>query len=288
MTVGRVNNNAVALVDRTVAVIYIVHREYGIDPVARFVESYAARDAGFPHRLIIAFKAFDTALQKEPFKDLLGAVSYEGVDVPPNGYDIGTYLLLSRQISADHYAFFNTKSEILADSWLAKLMAAFVDPKVGIAGASGSVQSLAGYELRFRHGPPMPRWQSGLRMVVRYLLALRRFPAYPNPHLRTNAIVISEHVMGRVRDRVIRTKSDAGGFESGRRGLSRIVRRMGLRAVVVDRDGGVHNEVDWATSGTFWQEDQQSLMVADNRTHNYTEGDAAERVWLYSCAWRWP
>lgn len=271
--------------DRTVAVIYIAHREYSTVPLRRFVESYMAHAAGMPHRLIVAFKAFDTAPQKKPFEELLGAVRYEGVDVPPDGYDIGTYLLLSRQIGAGYYALFNTNSEILADGWLAKLTAPFADANVGIAGAGGSMQSLAGYELRFRRAPPMSRWQSGLRMAVRYALALRRFPAHPNPHVRTNAIVVPERVMARVRDRVIRTKSDAGEFESGRQGLTRIVRKMELRAVVVDRDGGVHAEQDWAASGTFWQGDQQSLMVADNRTQEYTQGDAAARAWLRSCAW---
>lgn len=63
---------------------------------------------------------------------------------------------------------------------------------------------------------------------------------------------------------------DALRFENGRRSLTRQVLKMGLEAVIVGRDGQRYEVSEWPSSGTFRQNEQHNLLVADNRTIEYT------------------
>jgi hypothetical protein len=60
---------------------------------------------------------------------------------------------------------------------------------------------------------------------------------------------------------------------------------MGLKVMVVGRDGIGYQPDEWPLSETFWQGEQSNLLVADNNTANYTFGDAATRSHLSCFAW---
>jgi hypothetical protein len=60
---------------------------------------------------------------------------------------------------------------------------------------------------------------------------------------------------------------------------------MGLRALVVDRDGIAHEPRRWPDSATFWQGRQERLLVADNQTGAYARGGAERRAILAALAW---
>ena len=114
------------------------------------------------------------------------------------------------------------------------------------------------------------------------ILGFRRFPAH---HLRTNAFAIPHDVLVRALNPAGRSKKEALGLESGRRSITRAVERLGLRAVVVDRSGGVYEPREWADSETFWLGEQNGLLVADNQSEQYRLGDAARRRLLSRFAW---
>lgn len=114
---------------------------------------------------------------------------------------------------------------------------------------------------------------------------LARFGSFPTPHLRTNAFLVSAALFRQLRTVRLRRKMDAYSLESGRRGITAQVLRAGARALVVDRDGVAYEAPDWPASRTFWQADQERLLVADNQTRIYSNGSMARRRLLAALAW---
>ena len=94
------------------------------------------------------------------------------ISVSDDGFDINAYAKAAAQLPHTHVVFLNTFSEIKSDNWLRKLHSAFADPAVGIAGATGSYESLLssmkhvqkGWWLFQNEGIPKP---AGLRRLFR-------------------------------------------------------------------------------------------------------------------------
>jgi hypothetical protein len=127
-----------------------------------------------------------------------------------------------------------------------------------------------------------------LMRVDVYLFYLYEYGRYPNPHIRTNAFMIRRDRFLSLRTGSFRTKQGVYKFESGRRSMTKQIVAQGLRPVVVDRSGKVHDIPKWRSSLTFWVNDQDNLVVADNRTRDYAMGSPAHRNRLENNAWDHP
>jgi hypothetical protein len=141
-----------------------------------------------------------------------------------------------------------------------------------------------------REGPPSRRSLIGSVLATLKTLPpmpgqLLRFESFPAAHVRTNAFMVDRATFAALHTGAIRRKMDAWALESGRNSFTRQVERRGLRALVVDRDGCCYERDDWPRSNTFWQGDQQALMVADNQTRTYTNGSFDRRRLLSAFAW---
>ncbi len=112
-----------------------------------------------------------------------------------------------------------------------------------------------------------------------------RFAGFPNPHLRTNAFMVERALFTRLTIGGLGSKSKAYLVESGRESLTRQAERLGLRALVVDRDGGTYAKDAWPKSQTFWHRDQEGLLIEDNQTRMYATGPAERRAFLSTLAW---
>ena len=55
--------------------------------------------------------------------------------------------------------------------------------------------------------------------------------------------------------------------------MTRQVLAIGLKPVVVGRDGAVYEISEWRLSSTFWTNEQDNLVVADNRTSDYAQAE---------------
>jgi hypothetical protein len=108
---------------------------------------------------------------------------------------------------------------------------------------------------------------------------------FPAPHIRTNGFMLTAETLERLDTPVPARKADTYRLESGRRSITSQVRGLGLAARVVDRDGRAHEPAAWADSRTFWRADQDQLMIADNQTRLYADGDTRERRALERYAW---
>jgi hypothetical protein len=307
---------------RTVApcVVHLVRHGNPLESVERFIDSYRRYDAGTDHRLVLLCKGFSTLDQLAPVLERLDGLRAERIDVPDDGYDLTAYRRAAERIDGAVACFLNSNSVILGSGWLETLLAALT-PSTGIVGATGSWASAHSYacyllgvpsayakvfpdrathfERSRRHDEPTEpttgilshrplsyaHWAYGLS---RTLLLFRPFPA---SHLRTNAFAIRAETMRRLRFWPLRNKVRAWQLESGRGCITDQIQSMGLEVLVVGRDGRGYRQPEWASSETFWQGEQRSLLIADNQTERYRLGDSELRTMLSQHAWgpaAWP
>jgi hypothetical protein len=238
--------------------------------------------------------------------------------------DLAAYLRAAQLLEHERLCFLNSYSEILVPDWLTKLNEALDQPRVGLVGATGSWASTRSWVLHAYFLPTAYRGVMPPRSVAReqfLAIELERdggfveneddhptrslgeslrakwrtlpdiprqlfgYEGFPAPHVRTNAFMLDRAVLHRLRTRSIRTKMDAYDVENGRRSLTRQVQRMGLRTLLVDRDGTAYDERQWPAARTFWQGDQEGLLIADNQTRSYARGGEDRRRLLSAFAW---
>lgn len=124
-----------------------------------------------------------------------------------------------------------------------------------------------------------------LYSLLRFDHYLLPYAPYPNPHIRTNAFMVDRGLFLSLQVASLRTKFGVYEFESGRRSLTQQIMMQNLRPVVVGRNGDVYGMADWKTSRTFWIDSQSNLLIADNRTRDYSAGSDDLRILLEFSAW---
>jgi hypothetical protein len=120
------------------------------------------------------------------------------------------------------------------------------------------------------------------RPMPEQLLRFAPFPAY---HVRTNAFMLDRVTFAKLHMRSLGRKMDAYLLESGRASFTSQVLNMGLRTLVVARDGAFYDHPEWHAGETFWRGEQQGLLVADNQTRSYINGSYDRRRLLSAFAW---
>lgn len=292
------------------AAVHLVRASNGPSPFVAFLDSYRRHAAGVPHELVLVFKGFASTEETEPYVTLARDLQLRSLVVDDQGYDLGAYFAVARQLPYDRFCFLNSFSVVAADGWLELLSRALDEPGIGLAGASGSWASVASrvhWELWRRgayakifdgqqafpeslqdtfaqfdppeHGPPR------LHELWTLMRILTSYSGFPAPHLRTNGFTIERETMLRLHTRRLHDKIDAHVLESGRRSITRQVERMGLQVVVAGRAGNFYRRSDWARSKTFWQGNQENLLIADNQTENYRRAEPDVRLALSRWAW---
>jgi hypothetical protein len=265
-----------------IAVVHLVWGPLGPAPLRDFLASYHARPAGVDHELVVVFNGVGvsgvtppearTALLAE-----LADTEHRLIELERPVLDLAAYGHAAERLDHERICFLNSYSVLLANHWLAHLAAAHDQTGVGLAGATGSYESHADW----RRGPLHHRFRN---LVA--LTALRGdFPPFPNPHVRTNGMLLARELVETMRLGEARDKHSAYLRESGRRSITRQVEERGLRAVVVGRDGRVYSPDEWPSSATFRSGDQERLLVADNQTRAYQEASLAERAAMRRNTW---
>lgn len=94
-------------------------------------------------------------------------------------------------------------------------------------------------------------------------------PCFPNPHIRSNAFMVRRTLFLDALPTSVATKEDCLEFESGHTGLTNIIARRGLRAVVIGADGRAYCSSEWSDSRTFRTARQENKLVADNQTRDF-------------------
>ena len=305
-----------------IGVVYLYRFAEGEPPVQSFLDSYRAHPAGAKHDLHVVLKGFPDRDSLDSAAKLFTDLPVNFIEDDDTGYDVGSYFAAAKVATNRRLIFFNTFTELLADDWLKKFDAALNLPGVGIVSATGSWQSLSSYyEVLIRLGwyeierscavwfskkgersqakgawanDERPRPASlgrGLYLLLRfdkYLRNLYEYGRFPNPHVRTNAFMIERELFLSLRVSPFREKIDAYKFESGRQSMTRQVMALGLRPVLVDRNGNAYEILEWKSSSIYWADNQANLIAADNRTRQYASGSLDHRRRLEDYAWVQP
>ncbi len=274
-----------------VCVVHLVWAPLGPGPFQAFLDSYRRHPAGTAHRLLIVFNGFASQPETEPHLRLLAGLEHSTLWLPEPVQDIAAYLRAAESCAERWLCFLNSYSVILGADWLRKMSAQVQSGNVRLVGATGSWEGHHTFLRRWHRLNPLPRWWTphGIRTQLRRWwsegLALRHFPVFPNPHVRTNAFLVEAAFLRSLRPGRIRTKDQALRFESGRRGLTTHAVRAGFQPCLVDREGRAWQWGDWPVSRIYRSGNQENLLVADNRTRHYADGSPAERRALARYAW---
>lgn len=242
------------LVSRSVAVVYLAR---GAEPdhlarISRFVQSYKTCSAGAPHKLYVIFKGFENASAEAIARERFGRVPFEKISTGDDSFDLGAYAEATSKISEDAICYLNTNAELVSDDWLLKLLVNLQQPFVGGVAATASYESL--YDLS------------------------PSFPRFPNPHLRSNAIMLRrEHSLEYFSSLRISSKLNAYLLESGPYSITRQILAKGMIPLLVGRDGRGYGVDWWPHSQTFRQGAQTNLLVHDNMTRLFETSTYVEK-----------
>ena len=80
--------------------------------------------------------------------------------------------------------------------------------------------------------------------------------------------------MLKIRRGMLLTKIQSHMLESGKYSITKQIEWMGLRPIVVDKNGEGYEKNKWGISNTFWQGTQANLLISDNQTRTYDVKDS--------------
>jgi hypothetical protein len=122
-------------------VVYLARAAEGLAPVKRFAESYRTHAPGADHSLIVICKGHRADSEIEETRRQFGQ-PVEIIAVSDDGFDIGAYINAAQALTHERLCFLNSFTEIAVDNWLGILDRQLRQPGTGIAGATGSFESV--------------------------------------------------------------------------------------------------------------------------------------------------
>ena len=289
---------------KNICLIHLVRAGNDFESFRCFMVSYRKYPAGVSHDLVIVFKGFGGTNTLNEYQKYLNSFNYIPFEVSDKGCDLDVYFFMANTFKKQYryFCFINSFSEILASNWLKKLFQAALIKNVGLVGATGSWQSICDLDYTLKQKITYSKKFSNLLKIFKILkyikypifyciyfrnLYVNRFyNSFPNSHIRTNAFLISSHLINTIKKFKTRTKLDAYIMESGKRGLSSQISSMGMQLRVVGRNGKAYKSADWNISRTFWQFNQDNLLIADNQTRKYSSGSFELKKRLSYFAWK--
>ena len=275
-----------------ISVVHVIWVPYGIELFQRFITSYRKYSSGHSHELILLFNGVSKYEEVSPYLDFADSfgIAYKMHIYYGFCQDIDAYFWIADKLDSSYLLFVNSYSEFLAENWLEKYVMN-IAPDVGMIGATGSWQSY--YLTVFANNSwKWNRKKTLAENIRKYKLLLKaffywryKFPAFPNPHIRTNAFFINRELLKSIHHGVLKNKFDAYKFESGQNSITRQIMRKGIDVVVIDRWGNKHRKDGWPASKTFWISEQENLLISDNQTNLFVTSDANARSKLTYLAW---
>lgn len=257
-----------------ISVVHLVRNKNGIEPFRNFLASYLRNAAGVEHELLILYKGFNQEADIVPYEELLGVVPHTFIMITDFGFDLRSYFIAAEKCISKHYCFLNSFSVILDKDWLLKLYKHISRPGVGIVGATGSWGSIFPGKISSKKNISL--WKKLMRPLA--LTVLRPyfsmyFDHFPNYHIRTNNFMIARDVFLKINRGVMLTKLHTYRLESGKCSITKQVEQMGLKPIVVGKDGEGYEKHRWDISNTFRRGEQKNLLISDNQSRKYDEED---------------
>ena len=235
-----------------IGLVHLVRAANGVDALKGFLNAYRTTTGSKPYELIFLCKGSGAVEQaKAAGSDLLPKIHV----LPDSGFDIGSYVRIARILQHPVLCFVNSWARPRMVGWLDWLVQAAMNPSVGIAGATGSLEGV----------PPHTR--------------------FPNPHVRTNAFAIRRNLFLELSLPEPQTKTDAILLEAGPNSITKQILARRLRAVVVSKGGSAHELTASRGAGVYRSHHQCNLIVSDNVTDLYKRSSRRHRAQMEAAAW---
>jgi len=256
-------------------VVHLVRKINGVGPFKTFIESYKKYPAGIGHGLLIIYKGFGREADIVPYEELLTETPHTYLKVADFGFDLRPYFIAAKKYNYQYFCFLNSFSVIQDKDWLNKLYSQINQPNVGLVGASGSW----GYVRPGQVKKNLPLHKKLVRILIikwvgKFLGSY--FDPFPNYHIRSNGFMIARDNMLKIKYGLIFSKMNAWILESGKSSITRQIEQMGLKSIVVGKDGKGYEKYVWDISNTFWRGTQENLLISDNQTRKF---DMASPEW---------
>lgn len=262
----------------------------GLASAEGFFEAYRAHPPGCPHELIVIAKGWAGIEGRNSLERMANEHAARIIDLPDDGYDWGAYMRLAPHLSHEWICFLNTHSRPLIAGWLNLMLEHVQSLKVGAVGATASWGTMIPTWPSLK-----PQWEWRLlhyplrlaRNAFIFVMNVRHFPYFPNPHLRSNAFLVRRELFNefvQLRD-IPRNKRDAHRLESGEIGFTRYLINRGLTPLVVGLNGKNYPPEQWMSSGTFRVPHQPNLLISDNQTSAYNWASQSLKRRLELAAW---
>src|SRR5258705_756481 len=127
-----------------------------------------------------------------------------------------------------------------------------VSNEVGMVGATSGYESFyTNFGLERRQSLTSYRQVRNLLLQDQESRTYGHFPPFPNYHIRTTGFMMARDVMLKLKVRRLCTKMDCLRLESGKNSITRQILRMGLKPLLVGRDGRAYEKEEWFQSATF-------------------------------------
>ena len=267
-----------------IRVIHLVWAPLGPSMLHGFLASLREHPAGHPMAMTVVLNGFADRAAAAGTLALVDGTDADLVWTPEPMQDLGAYRLGAERATEPLVCLMNSYARPLREGWLELLAAAVRGRRLAAAAATGSWES-HGSELRLRDRLRTGPLRDRLGGFADWAVYRRRFPRFPNPHLRSNGLLYPRELLVDVLAKAPRTKPEAFALESGRRGLSRRIINAGGDVFVVTRDGAGHPPSEWPQTNTFRAGELEGLLIADNRTEDWRHADREERRALARRAW---
>jgi hypothetical protein len=274
---------------KKICVVHLIRKKNGLGIFERFIKSYKYYDAGINHELILIYKGFRSKNDIQKYEEKIINLSHKIYICSDFGYDLNAYFSCFKKFRNNYkyFCFLNSFSEINGADWLRKLSDPLNNKTIGLVGATGSYGTMVPKYLA--PSPNLAIWKRVLRPILLPLIIRFKeisFDSFPNPHIRTNGFVISAAIFNQIKFPMPLRKLEAYKFESGRSGLTKQIKKLGLKCVIVGNNGNVYSENYWPESRIFWSSDQENLLIKDNQTNYYQNANAITKKKLFISAWQ--
>lgn len=245
-----------------------------MERLAKFVASYKQYTSGVDHNLWIIVKGNEAQKAVKIIRN--SEIETRILWVKDSGHDLGSYTEFAKLIRPEWLFLLNANSEIMCDDWLLKFWNIAQSNKLSVIGSTASFGSYA-------DGGSSDFYKIYPRNIYSYLRLIRdalnrvkyssSFPKYPNPHVRTNALLVKSEVwLSYFLDQKIETKLDCYLLESGIDSFYNFIVNKYGDFGIVGRDMIIRYKNDWFFNGAFRTPLQDDyLLIADKHTRTYSQ-----------------
>jgi GT2 family glycosyltransferase len=278
-----------------ISVVYLVRFRKGkkfaddINDLKKFYFSYCSHKAGVAHKLFILIKgpAVDEIISI--IRKIIPA-NISLIKTKDEGYEFGSFTEFARY-RADGYMFIlNQYSSVLNQNWLKKYYNVLKKSKSEIVATTASMSSLSDVVVgSYYDKDKFSRYLIFLFNKIKSKYLFNSFPKYPNPHIRTNAILVKTSLwLEYFSNLEIKSKNQCYEIESGKSSFYNFLIKKGEKIPIVRNDGRyTTNYLEWKDFVPFRNSQQESkLIISDNHTEFYKNASAEKKKYLENETWR--